>query len=107
MKRLLKEWRKFLHSDVDVDVISHISETVETLMEIPVKNMYVGENSRHIKVLLNINLEEHAPELMELVKHRWHTSYELQELQQMGYDIEFISPKEDISSYYDITKQLL
>ena len=107
MKALIKEWRRFMHSDVDVDVVSHISETIETLMEMPVKNMYVGKNSRHIKVLLDINLEEHAPELMELVKHRWHTSFQLQEFQQRGYDIELISPRDDISSYYDITKQLL
>lgn len=107
MKKLFETWRGFIQEEVDIDVLHHIAETLETLIELPVRSMYACEKKRDFKVLLDVDLEEHAPELMSLIQNRWNSSSELQELRQMGYNVDLIASESEAEGYDSITKELL
>ncbi len=97
----------FVQEEMDMDVLYHITETLEALIELPVKNVYACEKNRDFKVVFEVNLEEHAPELMSLIQNRWNTSSELQELRQMGYNVDLIASEAEAEGYNSVTRELL
>jgi len=107
MKLLLENWRKYLSEGIDPEIIEHIRKTVEERIEIPVSQMFLLENST-VLVHLQVNLSEHASELMSLVHERWKSSDELRQIKEMGYDVRLgvIGEKVDLSNI-PLTKELL
>ena len=84
MKYLVERWRQFINKEVDPDIITHISWAIEENLEMGIKKIYVGDDRYHIRVLLDLTLEEHAPQLMDLIQERWETSRQREELKYLG-----------------------
>ena len=76
-------------------------------MEIPIRQMFLMEDST-VLVHLQVDLTEHASDLMELVQQRWESSEELKQIKEMGYDVRLGIQGESIEgSEICLTKELL
>ena len=86
MRLILENWKRYLNEGLDPEIINHIRKTIEERIEIPVRQMFLLEDST-VLVHLQVDLNEHASELMSLIYERWDNSSELKELKEMGYNI--------------------
>ena len=95
MKLLLENWRKYLNEGIDPEIIEHIRKAIEERIEIPVKKMFLMEDST-VLVHLQVDLNEHASELMSLIHERWKSSDELKRIKEMGYDVRLGAIGDDV-----------
>jgi len=107
MKLLFENWRQYLNEGIDPEIIEHIREAIEERIEIPVRKIFLLENSI-ILAHLQVDLNEHASELMSLIHERWNSSDESKQIKEMGYNVRLgvIGDNIDRSSI-SLTKELL
>ena len=107
LQSIFENWRKYLNEGIDPEIIEHIRKAIEERIEIPVRKMFLLENST-VLVHLQVDLNEHSNELMPLVHERWESSDELKQIKEMGYDVRLgVAGEGTDASSVPLTRELL
>jgi len=107
MKLIFENWKRYLNEGIDPEIVVHITKAIEENLEIPIRQMFLMEDST-VLVHLQVDLTEHASDLMELVQQRWESSEELKQIKEMGYDVRLSTQGESLEgSEICLTKELL
>ena len=114
-KKIIKDTLIEYSYDNDAQVINMTSEVSQNLLaeaieeriEIPVRKIFLLENSV-ILAHLQVDLNEHAGELISSIHERWESSDELKQIKEMGYDVRLGVMGDNVggSTIY-LTKELL
>tara|TARA_R110002060_G_scaffold26750_3_gene36351 strand:+ start:825 stop:1151 length:327 start_codon:yes stop_codon:yes gene_type:complete len=105
--RIREYIRQVLKESADVGIIEEVQTAINQRLEIPIREMYMSQDSI-VLVHLLLDLNEHANNLMDLIHDRWQNSIEFQKLKEAGYEVRIGVYGDQVPSMYScLTKRLL
>jgi len=101
MKLLFENWRKYLKEEkIDPEII----QIIEDLVGLPIRRMYLHEDSN---ILVQLD-DEYSSEALEEIHSYWQNSDQLDKIQKMGYNVTLASRSEVVREpIIPFTKDLL
>ena len=101
MKLLFENWRKYLKEEkIDPEII----QIIEDLVGLPIRRMYLHEDSN---ILVQLD-DEYSSEALEEIHSYWQNSDQLDKIQKMGYNGTLASRSEVVREpIIPFTKDLL